>query len=831
MDDIKDFKTKIENLIDGGKFQETITCLTDDILNNHSDFDLFYWKSFAYFSIGEYGFAFLYLSKCAHIDEGNILCNFLRAEIWFALGNYEMASIEYSTYIADTQDIDLILKRGQCFENLNSYEFAIEDFLKAIDLEPESPAGYINLGCCYQNMNMPELALKYFEKSLSINRSPEVLYLCGKAKDTMNKYDEAITFYTKAIAINDKKLDAYIARAKSFEELEQWNNSIEDFSIAISLDPTNFLLYTYRSYSWLSLNNYDRALKDLSVSEQLHNKSYLTTLYKGIVLLETGKYEAAISCFGKVIKLKKEEYLGYYYRAEANFYLENYTKAIKDYDECIALNKKASGAFSQRGACYVKKKKFMKAFFDYSEAIKHSPHKKEYYLERGVVNQLMFEYDNALIDFTMAINLEPDHHLSYYHRGALYSLKRDYQSAIDDLSMVIKIDPNFDSAIYLRGICYCAMDNTSKGESDFLELITRNNLNSMAYHGLATLAIQQARYAECDHFCKMFLSLNNNVNSYQSKVCKQYLLEVNEILKNQRYREVFELVNSIKKVLRFSGQYVAHYTSLTASRALILNNELFRVSEGAYLNDTSEGMELFKYLDIDAGLKMSGTKLDLTEEIFVQRPFIASFVTEDKQDDLTLWRMYGKEGFAEASGCAITIDSHKLTNSLIDGFVSNDEAEIKGYQNAFGYEFYHVAYKDPKGKFILSGQSAEKQEELNNLIDSLKKVINNSNLANNMKMHEVLNSIAFLFKSAEYQFESEVRLVVPGVGFTKQIEKDQNTPRTYISLLNLNSLIHSITLGPKVTQKEEWAAAFNYHLNKDMKGNYPTIFLSRLPFK
>jgi hypothetical protein len=90
---------------------------------------------------------------------------------------------------------------------------------------------------------------------------------------------------------------------------------------------------------------------------------------------------------------------------------------------------------------------------------------------------------------------------------------------------------------------------------------------------------------------------------------------------------------------------------------MILKNSPLRLSEGTFLNDTSEGRELFNYLSYET------TKLnnnDTMAELFIERPFIGSFVSDTKHNDLTLWRMYGKEAQSEAKGCALTIYKTKL---------------------------------------------------------------------------------------------------------------------------------------------------------------------------
>ena len=92
----------------------------------------------------------------------------------------------------------------------------------------------------------------------------------------------------------------------------------------------------------------------------------------------------------------------------------------------------------------------------------------------------------------------------------------------------------------------------------------------------------------------------------------------------------------------------------------------------------------------------------------------------------------------------------------------------------------------------------------------------------------LLNGIAYLFKSAEYQYEDEIRLVVNGVGFTTKIDENP-VIRVYIELIPLVPVLHKITLGPKVDRPDELAAAFNYKIKEQVEKI--DIVISRLPFK
>lgn len=286
----------------------------------------------------------------------------------------------------------------------------------------------------------------------------------------------------------------------------------------------------------------------------------------------------------------------------------------------------------------------------------------------------------------------------------------------------------------------------------------------------------------------------------------------------------------IKVLLLFQDTCVTHYTGLSVAKVLILDKSKFRLSEGAFLNDTSEGQELFKYLP---DIRKSTPKNETVACPFINKPFIGSFVSEKKLDDLTLWRMYGKENKDEARGCALTLDKDKLLESLKESLIADgktDKSEIKDGE----FNFYRIAYRKEgqEGIFIIPGATPEVEDSLNNYMNDLKlrvetfleKRTETSDIQN---LLELLNTIAYLFKSAEYQYEHELRLVIEGVGFEKVI--DSSLLRVYIELVPICPFIRKITLGPKIERADEWAAAFYYSLDK--QDFHPEILISHLPFK
>lgn len=345
----------------------------------------------------------------------------------------------------------------------------------------------------------------------------------------------------------------------------------------------------------------------------------------------------------------------------------------------------------------------------------------------------------------------------------------------------------------------------------------------MLYYSLEKYSLAKEYFTKC-----ISPSVDKKNFSYKKALSK--IEEIDKILENSSYKTITELVSKIKEILLFKGECVTHYSSISASQYLILKDSPLRLSEGSFLNDTSEGQELFSFLVFSPEAK---TKCQ--EEIFTKRPFIGSFVDISKRNDLTLWRMYGKEALEEAKGCSITLNVNELKQSIkiSDALISPKSEEI---------EFYRVAYRS-NDSFHFAGATPSQTEEFSKLMNELKNEVElfknktDKNPNEEVDIIELLNSIAYLFKSVEYQYENEIRLVIKeAIGFDIMIDLDSEDfkpsskpNKVYIELVSISEILKDITIGPKVDRAEEWASTFHYHLLK--KGLKPEIHISKLPFK
>ena len=455
------------------------------------------------------------------------------------------------------------------------------------------------------------------------------------------------------------------------------------------------------------------------------------------------------------------------------------------------------------------------------------------YYEKGRAYRSLYDHDNAIALFLRAVDVKPDNPYPYNALGNEYYDLFDYDKAKAYYNDAIKKGPEIAYPYYGLGLVYYDLKEYDEALKFYDQAIAKDTAYYDPYFGRALIYQAKEKYKEAFDDYNTYIAHSVNTADYFTSVAKERSKELEKLINIPHYSAISKAVDKIKELLLFKDKYVTHYTGLSSTKILVLNEESkFRLSEGAFLNDTSEGRELFDFLP--SFMAPSNRPNSTEAKLFTAKPFIGSFVSRIKQDDLTLWRMYGKENKEEARGCAITIDREKLIEDLKKSLIpDNKNSFMQNIDEEFS--FYRVAYRkrDQQDHFVIPG-SPDEEDALNKLMTGLLKNVNafvkkKTGAADVQSVMELLNRIAYLFKSFEYQYEYELRLVVRGVGFDKVVDNAFDPPRVYISLVNIRPMISGITLGPKVERADEWASAFYYSLDK--LDNHPEILISHLPFK
>jgi tetratricopeptide (TPR) repeat protein len=340
----------------------------------------------------------------------------------------------------------------------------------------ENYENFFNLGIQFKSEGKDELAIENFTKAIELNPNDANAYIERARAYKYNDFNKALNDYTKAIELNPNEADFYIKRADAYHY-------------------SGYDLYYYDDYDTLcksdifykALNDYTKAIE---LNPNCYNAYYARAMfhqqldYSSVICDEQALN--AIPDYTKVIELAPDENYAYYNRAQCYQFLKEYNKAIADYSKCLELDDKYHCIYNDRGYCYEELKEYDKAIADYSKAIEMDYPISFPYFRRANCYHNLKKYDEALADYSKGFKLGRGITLrDFFNGGELYKELGDYERAFKCFDYGIKsCKDSKDKEKYARLAHDTAMSiNDYNRAKNYLEQLTSLEEHKEVYLG------------------------------------------------------------------------------------------------------------------------------------------------------------------------------------------------------------------------------------------------------------------------------------------------------------------------------------------------------------
>ncbi len=127
----------------------------------------------------------------------------------------------------------------------------------------------------------------------------------NKGVDAMKseKYEDAVSFFTKAVDHSPKNAQAFLNRGGARLHLREFESAIGDFDRAIEVDPSYALAYANRGSAQSELGRHEQALADCNEAIRLDPRLGLAHLIRSFALQELGRVPEAEIAREEALKL------------------------------------------------------------------------------------------------------------------------------------------------------------------------------------------------------------------------------------------------------------------------------------------------------------------------------------------------------------------------------------------------------------------------------------------------------------------------------------------------------------------------------------------------
>jgi tetratricopeptide (TPR) repeat protein len=227
----------------------------------------------------------------------------------------------------------LAIRQMQIWENgLSLWRYVIEK-------EPDKVSiAYTNLGSVYQKMGQFDKAMENFDKAITLDPNDNLAYINrGVIFDKAGQFDKAIESYGKAVQSNPGDYKAYFNRGLLFDRMGNIPEAIEDFQRATRLNANDPRVHNNLGILYSKARMYDRSIAALNNAIALEPGNPVTYNNRGLSYTYSGQYNKAIEDFSKAILLDHNYASAYFNRGDAYLRLGNKERAISDFQIACTL--------------------------------------------------------------------------------------------------------------------------------------------------------------------------------------------------------------------------------------------------------------------------------------------------------------------------------------------------------------------------------------------------------------------------------------------------------------------------------------------------------------
>ena len=240
-------------------------------------------------------------------------------------------------------------------------------YREVLQLEPNNADALHLLGVIANQRGQNEIAVDLIEKAIKVNQAvPFYHYNAGNAYSALNKFEEAVACYQRALLLNPDYYEALNNLGNALKGQGKLEEAITCYQRVLSLNPDYYEAF----------NNLGNALKDQGKLEEAmacHQRAialkpdfYKAHTNLGVVLHDQGKMEEAIACYQHALTLNPDYYealinLGNALREQGKF-----KEAMASYRKAISVNENYTEVYLYLTEC----RKFTEADNEFIETLR-----------------------------------------------------------------------------------------------------------------------------------------------------------------------------------------------------------------------------------------------------------------------------------------------------------------------------------------------------------------------------------------------------------------------------------------------------------------------------
>lgn len=130
------------------------------------------------------------------------------------------------------------IAKGNQLANIKKYTEALEQYQKALEIDPKNNRATLLIGLCYAQSGDLDAALPFVQRAAKNNPSYTTFYNLGLVHSVRGESAEAIAALDRALELEPKSFEAYYQKGLAYGQIKKYALAIPAYQKALELNPS-----------------------------------------------------------------------------------------------------------------------------------------------------------------------------------------------------------------------------------------------------------------------------------------------------------------------------------------------------------------------------------------------------------------------------------------------------------------------------------------------------------------------------------------------------------------------------------------------------------------
>jgi tetratricopeptide (TPR) repeat protein len=469
-------------LREAGRTADALNCFLRAIEADPSSYIAHNNAGLCHFELGDYARAYGSYTRALQHDARNPNVWGNRAAVQNALGNRPeaIADVTRAIELAPT-DHDWWSLRGELFRLSGRYEEALGDLNRAATMAPHKPEYCYFLGRVLKLLSHWDAAIASYEQALRGGSALgdltcDALNELGLCHLESGRPEQALHYIDAAIQLSPSGFNAIFNRGYICEQLNRWDEAIQAYSRALAVDGQSADALSYRANCHWKLCDYAAAAADYRAAANLDRQRVADRNSLGACLVELERYDEALAEFQSVIRQDRQNASAHRWIAGVHYRRKDYAAALPWYSKAIQLEPANVVTYLDRGDCLKALGQIAEAMAEWKKCLEIDPAS---FPALASLASLAAEQgaNSPALEFLQArLASSPDDALTHLAMGNYYKAIKRFDLARRHCDAAIDLGAEGSGCFASRGELMYWLDDYRQAVADFTEAIRRGPL-------------------------------------------------------------------------------------------------------------------------------------------------------------------------------------------------------------------------------------------------------------------------------------------------------------------------------------------------------------------